>query len=529
MENLLRSALEEGRFVYTAELVLGRDHAIPDAEEFVRDASQEPNGVKVMSATDLPGGTPALLPEAFMSHVLEHGLTPIAHLSGKDGNRDFMEARLHSLAHMGVESILALTGDAHKDASTGMPKPVYDLDSVLILQLVEEMRRGIGYRVGPREVQTTPFDFFSGAAAGPYKVREPDQMMQYYKLELKIASGARYIIPQLGFNMRKLYELRQYMAREGLGHIPVIANIYVPTATVAKMMQRGELSGCVVTDEFIGRLGKEKKPQRLERAALMVAAARSLGFNGAHIGGFGLKHKDFMTIIDRSHEIDEEWRDRIEEIIFEYPGEFHLFPRGSDGLSDGEAPYQLSTTKRRPGLPQRLGHVAHRLLIDRESLGGRFFASRLGVRDAVPEGDSWRGGLWYRLLGLSHLYRRPFLGCVMCGDCIVDHLNYASCPMGRCYKELRNGPCGGSRVDGTCEADDQQTCVWDLAYESTLAAAEDPKKFASTLLPPRDWALDQKSPLANRLADIDNYPSRKAIEVGEERHDDQQGTVPGGN
>ena len=54
------------------------------------------------------------------------------------------------------------------------------------------------------------------------------------------------------------------------------------------MMQAGEVAGCVIPNELIKRLEKEKKPQRLERAALMVAAVKDLGFAGAHIGGFNL-------------------------------------------------------------------------------------------------------------------------------------------------------------------------------------------------------------------------------------------------
>ena len=51
----------------------------------------------------------------------------------------------------------------------------------------------------------------------PYKVHESDQMMQLYKLQLKIAVGARYIITQLGYNLRKLYELKQYLERKDWG------------------------------------------------------------------------------------------------------------------------------------------------------------------------------------------------------------------------------------------------------------------------------------------------------------------------
>src|SRR5208282_1079216 len=251
--NHRREAMEKKEFFCTAELVLGRDHNVKEAETFVNEAAAEANGIKVISVTDLPGGNPALPPEAFVEAIKEKGLTPIAHLTGKDGNRSSLESRLHMLAREGVENILALTGDAQKEGFAGRAKPVYDLDSVLILWLLEAMRKGIEYNLGPRTVHSTPFDFFAGAVVNPYKIHEADQMMQFYKLQLKIAVGAQFIITQLGYNLRKLYELKQFMEREGVGHIPVLASVYVPTAKVARLMQAGELAGCVITDEFIQR------------------------------------------------------------------------------------------------------------------------------------------------------------------------------------------------------------------------------------------------------------------------------------
>ncbi len=82
-ENFLKSALAQGEFICSAELVLGRDHEVAEAETFVKDASGAPNGIKVVSLTDLPGGNPALPPEAFISYILENGLTPIAHLRAR--------------------------------------------------------------------------------------------------------------------------------------------------------------------------------------------------------------------------------------------------------------------------------------------------------------------------------------------------------------------------------------------------------------------------------------------------------------
>jgi methylenetetrahydrofolate reductase (NADPH) len=513
----LEAALQRGEFISTAELVLGRDHNVVDAETFVREAAATTDGIKVISVTDLPGGNPALPPEAFASFILEHHLVPIAHLSGKDGNRAFLESRLHALARMGVSNILALTGDAQKEGFSGKAKPVYDLDSVLILWLLQALRGGLEYNVGTRMARTTPFGFFAGAVVNPYKTREPDQMMQFYKLALKIATGARFIITQLGFNLRKLYELKQYMEREGLARTPVLANVYVPTAKVAQMMQSGELAGCVVTDELVRRLETEKKLQRLERAALMVAAAKDLGFAGAHIGGFGLTHKDFMTILERAAAIGGDWKGRVEELVFQSPGQFHLFPAGKDGLSAGEGEYQLTTEKPTPSWKQWLSSQIHDHFIKKGTLGERWLAPHL-----KPEGEnSGQGGVhdgfWYKLLQPATLYREATLGCVSCGDCIQEHVNYAGCTMRWCYKELRNGPCGGSRVDGSCEAHPELPCIWNLVYLATLAVGDDPRKFARTLIPPRDWCLDKTNALANRFAGLDNLCKRQVLEAGAEK------------
>ncbi len=524
-DNHLRSALKEKRFFYSAELVLNRDHTVPEAETFVRDAAREPDGIKIISLTDLPGGNPALPPEAFVATILDSGLTPLAHLTGKDGNRSFVEGRLHSLARMGVENILALTGDAQNAGFQGKAKPVYDLDSVLILWLIQAMRGGIPYNVGQKRVQSTPFDFFAGAVVNPFKTREPDQMMQFYKLKLKVALGCRFIITQLGFNLRKLYETKQYMVREGLDHVPLVANVYVPTATVAKMMQAGEVAGCVIPDELIRRLEKEKKPRRLERAALMAAAAKKLGFAGAHIGGFGLTHQDFMTILELAATLGRDWQNKPDELFFESPNEFYLFPRGQDGLSDGAGPYQITQVKSHISWKQRLPLMIHDALIRNGSLGARLLSAGLKANERDKEDKTWRKGFWYRTLGMATLYRKATLGCVGCGDCIQEHLNFAGCTMRWCYKNLRNGPCGGSRVDGSCEADPSLPCIWNLVYLSTVAVGEDPNKFARTVIPPRDWCLDQTNALANRLIGLDNYCRRRHLDAHTTPKDDGPGKV----
>jgi len=73
-----------------------------------------------------------------------------------------------------------------------------------------------------------------------------------------------------------------------------------------------------------------------------------------------------------------------------------------------------------------------------------------------------------RVIGLQRLERpmakaegaiKGFLfDCKMCGRCSLS-VTGMSCPM-NCPKQVRNGPCGGVRPDGTCEVDPDMRCVW---------------------------------------------------------------------
>ena len=51
----------------------------------------------------------------------------------------------------------------------------------------------------------------------------------------------------------------------------------------------------------------------------MRGSEEDLGFAGAHIGGFGLKHQDFLHIRELSEEIGSSWRNRLDEIVLFHP------------------------------------------------------------------------------------------------------------------------------------------------------------------------------------------------------------------
>ena len=68
-----------------------------------------------------------------------------------------------------------------------------------------------------------------------------------------------------------------------------------------------------------------------------------------------------------------------------------------------------------------------------------------------------------RLLRLfEDLVKVPVFGCQHCGECVLSSTAFV-CSQ-RCPKRLRNGPCGGTGEDGSCEVYPERKCVWYKIY-----------------------------------------------------------------
>ncbi len=90
--------------------------------------------------------------------------------------------------------------------------------------------------------------------------------------------------------------------------------------------------------------------------------------------------------------------------------------------------------------------------------------------------------------------------CQMCGQCIL-HSTGMTCPM-TCPKNLRNGPCGGVRIDGNCEVYPDKACVWTAAYERSLQMPDYGDEMI-IIQPPVNKQLEGSSSWINMLAGVD--------------------------
>lgn len=103
--------------------------------------------------------------------------------------------------------------------------------------------------------------------------------------------------------------------------------------------------------------------------------------------------------------------------------------------------------------------------------------------------------------------KRLLFDCQMCGQCVL-HYTGMTCPM-TCPKQLRNGPCGGVCLDGTCETDPEMDCVWLKALERIEKTPWE--KESQRLNPPVDWRLEEMASWVTLAT------GRDQIQTGSER------------
>jgi len=467
MQTLREKLADRTRFLVATELVSVRGPMAGASAIKVRNFANElvacPD-IDWISITDNAGGNPQLAPLVLGRPILYAGKDVVIHLTCKDLNRNGLESEAWMLHSEGFNNILAMTGDFPVTGNDGLARPVFDLDSIGLISLLGKMNQGLGATATDgTNHQLEKTQFCIGAVTTNFKLREGEVIPQYLKLEKKIECGAQFIINQIGFDSRKISELRGYMDAHGMKETPVIGNVYLLSPRVAQLFHEGKIPGVVMSDELwelCGKQGGSADKGRaffLEFAAKQIAIYRGLGFRGVYLGG---AHN--FAAIEKILEIEQtfspgDWKQFAREIQFSRQGEFFYYAEdAATGLADRgrENPRPQDSSKHVAAVYQ-LSKLSHETMFVSGAI------ARWGAKVCAQAKDPMQGPKPLR--ALETVSKAVLFHCKDCGDCSLPEIAFL-CPESQCAKNQRNGPCGGTR-EGRCEVDGYGDCIWLRAYE----------------------------------------------------------------
>jgi methylenetetrahydrofolate reductase (NADPH) len=501
---LRRSLKDSDKFTLTFELVPGRGGRTQEIKRIVNLAKDiaADGRFEALSITENAGGQPALSPETLGTEILAMGSEVIIHLSCKDKNRNQMESLLFGWDRHNLHNLLVIAGDYPKEGYRGYPKPVFDLDTVHVLDMLTRMnKKGEAFLDNSENGdQEMCIPFLKGVVVSPFKMLESEVVMQYYKLQRKVAAGADFVITQLGYDARKFHELLQYMKQNKLD-IPILGNVFVPSLKVVELMHKGKLPGCLIPDslyeqiQWEARTADKGKKARLIRAAKLLAVLKGLGYDGAHIGGPTLNFNDVDFVLSQAGKMVSDWKSLIPDLSFCPDDAFHYYE--SD---DGTGLNSTRETERKRKKPPLLSAYSFSYWVHEVAFehNGRLydFCKKICLR---LDETKMRGPL----STFEYLNKAALFGCLNCGDCTLEKLAFI-CPQSRCAKYLLNGPCGGSH-NGWCEVyPGRKRCMYVLAYDRLKPYGLE-KKFDSGFIPPRNWSLNNTSSWVNFYRGLDNF------------------------
>jgi 5,10-methylenetetrahydrofolate reductase len=198
----LERALRAGRFVVTAEL---NPPDSADPEDVYERAKVLSEVCDAINATDASGAHCHISSMAICALLTRAGYNPVLQISCRDRNRIAIQGDVLGAAAMGVSNILCLSGDGVQTGDHPEAKPVFDLDSMSLLETIRTMRDDKQFLSG-RKITSAP-NVFLGAAANPFA---PPYDWRPLRLAKKIAAGAQFVQTQYCFDVPML---RTYMEK----------------------------------------------------------------------------------------------------------------------------------------------------------------------------------------------------------------------------------------------------------------------------------------------------------------------------
>jgi methylenetetrahydrofolate reductase (NADPH) len=274
---IFKEKLEAGKFLVTSEIGPPKG---ADASKIIADAELIRNRVDAINVTDLQSSVMRMGSLAVSVMLKQKGFEPVFQVTCRDRNRLALQSDILSAAGLGIENLLILTGDYTTMGDHPDAKPVFDLDSVQLLEVVKKLQDG--FDMNGNKLEGAAPRFCAGAVVNPGADPLAPQII---KMEKKIAAGAQFFQTQAVYDIGVFEDFLKNTKHLG---VPVMAGIVLlKSAGMARFMNKN-VAGVNVPDSIIKEMeeAKDKVAVSVEIASRLIKKLKPM-CRGIHIMPIG--------------------------------------------------------------------------------------------------------------------------------------------------------------------------------------------------------------------------------------------------
>jgi len=257
----LSGKILSGKQVVLVEMVPPRSTDITKSLEGARLLK----GLRV-DAINIPDGPRATARMTAMALAVllqnQVGIETVLHYTCRDRNLLGMQSDLLGATALGIRNILAITGDPPMIGDYPQATAVFDIDSIGLVHLINNLNHGID--VGEKRIGD-PTSFFTGVGVDPNSINAENEI---HRLQLKKEAGAEYVITQPVFDVDSLEE---FLEQADVGTLALIAGIWPLVSLRNAEFMKNEVPGVYVPDAVISRIARFETRDDQLKAGIEIA------------------------------------------------------------------------------------------------------------------------------------------------------------------------------------------------------------------------------------------------------------------
>lgn len=278
--------LHSGKFIITAEISPPKG---TDVSRMLRDAELLKGIADAVNVTDNQRAVMKMSPLAACGIIQGKGIETIMHITCRDRNRLALQSDLIAGHALGIRNVLVMTGDHPAKGDHEGAKPVYDVDSVQLLGILQKLNKGFDLAGNELNGKT---DLCAGAVTNT-ELNEAGLI----KLRKKIQMGASFFQTQAVFDVHSFSVFMEKVNGIRSKNVKIIAGI-IPLKSQRSAEFLNKVPGIKVPEDMVGKMKESKNPeeQGMEIAARIIKEIRPL-CDGVHIMPVG-NHEYTKTILE---------------------------------------------------------------------------------------------------------------------------------------------------------------------------------------------------------------------------------------